>query len=96
VRTTVEWTGGAVVTLDDDEILAAWRELGRSEGVFCEPCSAAGLAALEREPPEPGTTVVCVLTGHGLKDPDTAARLSPPAVTVDPDPDSIAAAAVSR
>jgi len=96
VRTTVEWTGGAVVTLDDDEILTAWRELVRSEGVFCEPCSAAAVAALEREPPEPGATVVCVLTGHGLKDPDTAARLSPPTVTVDPDPDAIAAAAAAR
>jgi threonine synthase len=93
VQSTVEWTGGAVVTLDDDEILAAWRELSRSEGVFCEPCSAAGLAALERESAEPGATVVCVLTGHGLKDPDTAARFSPPPVTVEPDPDAIAAAA---
>lgn len=96
VRTTTEWTGGVVVTLDDDEILAAWRELARSEGVFCEPCSAAGVAALEREPPEAGATVVCVLTGHGLKDPDTAARLSSPPVTVDPDPDAIAAAAAGR
>jgi threonine synthase len=41
---------------------------------------------------EPGTRVVCVITGHGLKDPETAARLSPPPIAVDPDPDAIAAA----
>jgi threonine synthase len=95
VAEAIERTGGTIVTLGDDEILAAWQELARSEGLFCEPASAAGLAALERERPEPGTTVVCVITGHGLKDPDTAARYSPPATEVDPDPDAIAAAAAA-
>ena len=71
-------SGGTVVPLTDEEILAAWRELARLEGVFCEPSSAAGLAALERERPEPGVRVVCVITGHGLKDPEAAARLSTP------------------
>jgi threonine synthase len=93
VAEALDRTGGTIVTLSDDEILAAWSELGRTEGVFCEPTSAAGLAALERERPEPGSTVVCVLTGHGLKDPETAVRMSPDPVPVDPDPDAIAAAA---
>jgi threonine synthase len=86
-------SGGAVVSLSDDEILDAWRDLARLEGIFCEPSSAAGLAALARERPEAGTRVVCVLTGHGLKDPEAATRLSPAAVAVGPDPDEIAEAA---
>jgi len=85
----IESSGGSVVTLSDDAILEAWRELAREEGIFCEPASAAGLAALGEADLEPGSTVVCVITGHGLKDPETAARLSPPPVTVDPDPDAI-------
>jgi len=86
-------SGGAVVSLSDEEILAAWRDLAHLEGVFCEPASAAGLAALAKERLDPGAQVVCVVTGHGLKDPETAARLSPPPVAVDPDPDAIAEAA---
>jgi threonine synthase len=86
-------TGGIVVTLEDSATLAAWADLARSEGLFCEPSSAAGLAALEVERPEPGSTVVCVITGHGLKDPATAAAHAPPPVEVDPDPDAIAEAA---
>ena len=86
-------SGGAVVSLSDEEILAAWRDLAHLEGVFCEPASAAGVAALARERPEPGTRAVCVITGHGLKDPEAATRLSPPPVAVDPDPDAIAEAA---
>jgi threonine synthase len=48
----------------------AWRALGREEGLFCEPASAAGLAGLERGSAKQGERVVCVITGHGLKDPD--------------------------
>jgi threonine synthase len=81
-----------VVSLGDDEILEAWRELARQEGVLCEPASAAGLAALSRVELEPGMRVVCIATGHGLKDPETAARLSPPTTAVEPDPDAIAEA----
>lgn len=58
----------------DGEILEAYRILGSQEGVFCEPASAASVAGLlkikEQIPPE--TTIVCVLTGNGLKDPDCA------------------------
>jgi threonine synthase len=83
---------GNVVTLSDEAILEAWQDLAREEGVFCEPASAAGLAALDSTALDSGSTVVCVITGHGLKDPETAARLSPAAEAVDPDPDAIEAA----
>jgi threonine synthase len=92
VAEALEASDGVVVSLADEAILRAWRELARDEGVFCEPSSAAGLAALERVELEPGSTVVCVVTGHGLKDPESAARLSPEPVAVDPDPDAIEAA----
>jgi len=88
----VHASDGAVVPLPDETILAAWRELALREGVFCEPAAAAGLAALGQDRLERGVSVVCVVTGHGLKDPDAAARLSPPPVTVAPDPDAIAEA----
>jgi threonine synthase len=71
-------SGGLIETVTDDEIVAAYRELATSQGVFCEPASAASLAgvcklaAAGRIPA--GATVVCVLTGHGLKDPETAER----------------------
>jgi len=92
VAEALEASDGVVVSLADEAILRAWRELARDEGVFCEPSSAAGLAALERVELEPGSTIVCVVTGHGLKDPESAARLSPEPVAVDPDPDAIEAA----
>jgi threonine synthase len=85
-------SGGSLVPLTDEAILEAWQELARQEGVFCEPASAAGLAALGSTGLEPGMTVVCVITGHGLKDPETAVRLSPSPDSVDPDPDAIEAA----
>jgi threonine synthase len=93
VEDAIARTQGAVVTLTDGEILSAWHELAVAEGVFCEPCAAAGLAALARQSGLRGETVVCVVTGHGLKDPETAARSSPPPIAVDADPDAIAAAA---
>ena len=62
-------SGGEVVSLSDEAILDAWRLLAREEGVFCEPSSAAGLGALLADPPS-GARVACVITGHGLKDPD--------------------------
>ena len=86
-------SGGETVSLADEEILAAWRDLAELEGVFCEPSSAAGIAALRRERPEPGARVVCVITGHGLKDPDAAGRLSTPPIPSPADPDAIAEAA---
>ena len=85
-------SGGHVVALADEEILQAWRDLAREEGVLCEPSSAAGLAGLARVELEPGARVVCVVTGHGLKDTETAARESAEPIVVDPDPDAIARA----
>jgi len=90
VTAAVDSTHGALVTLGDDEILAAWADLARTEGLFCEPSSAAGLAALEHAPPAAGETVVVVITGHGLKDPASADRYAPPPLRVAADPDAIA------
>jgi threonine synthase len=63
----VDRSGGAIVTVSEDELRDAWRLLGHEEGLFCEPASAAGIAALAKG--IPGERVVCVITGHGLKDP---------------------------
>jgi threonine synthase len=70
VEEALERSGGSVVTVDDNQIARAWHALGREEGLFCEPASAAGLAGLELGSAKPGECVVCVITGHGLKDPD--------------------------
>ena len=59
-----------VVTLSEDELRVAWQLLSHQEGVFCEPASAAGIAVLEHVPDLEGTTVVAIVTGHGLKDTD--------------------------
>jgi threonine synthase len=92
-ETAIARSKGEVVSLADRDILDAWRELAHVEGVFCEPSSAASLAALERSRLAPGTCAVCVITGHGLKDPATVERSTPPPVSVDPDPEAIAEAA---
>ncbi len=63
-------SGGGIAAVTDDEILAAYRFLAAEESVFCEPASAASVAGLLKH--GAAGRVVCVLTGHGLKDPDTA------------------------
>ncbi len=67
-------SGGLIETVTDDEILEMQRMVVRLEGVFCEPASAAGVAGVRRLAAErrigSNEVVVCVLTGHGLKDPD--------------------------
>ncbi len=73
VEDAVERSAGAVVTVSEDDLADAWRSLGREEGLFCEPASAAGIAALAHGAARPGERVVCVVTGHGLKDPERAA-----------------------
>jgi len=80
--------------VSDGEIVEAWRELAALEGLFCEPSSAAGLAALHRGAVE-GERIVLTITGHGLKDTESADRYAPPPRLVDPDPDAIAAAAAA-
>jgi threonine synthase len=83
-----------VLAVSDDAIVEAWRELGAVEGVFCEPSSAAGLAALAAGGVT-GERVVLTLTGHGLKDVEAAERHAPPPVQCDASPDAIARAAGS-
>jgi threonine synthase len=63
---------GAIRAVSDPEILAAYRLLAASEGVFCEPASAAAVAGLLKYGADGAERVACVLTGHGLKDPDAA------------------------
>jgi len=71
-------SGGRIDAVSDDEILAAYRALARHEGIFCEPASAASVAGVTRAAVagelDRDALVVCVLTGHGLKDPTTAER----------------------
>jgi threonine synthase len=63
---------GSIQAVSDEQILTAYRFLAAEEGVFCEPASAAGVAGLLAHGAEGAEKVVCVLTGHGLKDPQTA------------------------
>lgn len=69
-------SGGTVLALSERQIEDAWQLVAREEGVFCEPASAAGLAAVAAGVTAAGQCVVCVLTGHGLKDPDATERLA--------------------
>jgi threonine synthase len=79
-------SGGAVKPVTDAEILAAYRFLASTEGVFCEPASAASVAGLlTHGVPEGVRRVVCVLTGHGLKDPQTALDHAGAVVPCDPE-----------
>jgi threonine synthase len=61
-------SGGSIVSLSEEQLEEAWRLVARDEGVFCEPASAAGLAAVAASVTAARQSVVCVLTGHGLKD----------------------------
>lgn len=75
-------SGGTIDCVSDAEILRAYGLLAKKEGLFCEPASAASLAGLLKLCREgrdfSGARVVCVLTGSGLKDPDTAIKTVPP------------------
>jgi len=73
VGAALERSGGVVVSLTEEQIETAWRLVAREEGLFCEPASAAGVAAVAAVGAK--GRVVCVLTGHGLKDPDAVERL---------------------
>ena len=82
----VEESSGAIDMVSDEEILQAYATTAATEGVFCEPASAAsvaGMAKLHRAGVlREGETVVCTLTGHGLKDADTAISISKQPLTV--------------
>jgi threonine synthase len=68
-------SGGRIEAVTDEEILSAFRMLAQGVGVFCEPASAAGVAGIVKFATDlPEGPVVCTVTGHGLKDPDTATR----------------------
>jgi len=71
-------SGGLIAAVSDEEIFSAYRELGRRDGVFAEPASAAAVAGLLRQHADgkldPGQRIVVTLTGNGLKDPDASLR----------------------
>lgn len=73
-------SGGRIETVTDEEILFAYRLLASREGIFCEPASAASLAGVIKLSNEgyfgPNDSVVCTLTGHGLKDPDIVFKVT--------------------
>ena len=73
VARVLDRSDGEVVSLSEEQLASAWRALAREEGIFCEPASAAGIAAVEAAAPR-DALVVCVVTGHGLKDPDAGHR----------------------
>ncbi|WP_320672842.1 threonine synthase [Patulibacter defluvii] len=77
-------SGGKVADCTDEEILDAYRFLAREEGVFCEPASATSVAGLLKHGAGDARRIVCVLTGHGLKDPQTALDESPPVIPCEP------------
>lgn len=87
-------SGGLINTVTDDEILDSYYLLASLEGVFCEPASAASVAGVRKlaaagyfkEP----ATIVCILTGHGLKDPDRAVKVSPQPVELPVDIERVA------
>lgn len=89
-------SGGLFDAVDDEAILAGYRLLAAREGVFVEPASAAavaGLLAVAADGRLPrGSLVVCTVTGHGLKDPDTALHQHPHAEPIPADPSAVAAA----
>ena len=83
LRSALDAAGGVIDAVTDKQILEAYHWLASSEGVFCEPASAASVAGLlahglpVAEGMERPASVVCVLTGHGLKDPDSAIGKAP-------------------
>lgn len=86
-------SGGAIDSVTDDEIISAYHLLAIEEGVFVEPASAASVAGLIKAHAagkiENGSTVVCILTGHGLKDPERAVVESHAPPVVEPTVDAI-------
>ncbi|MCG5445683.1 threonine synthase [Micromonospora sp. NIE79] len=83
-------SGGLIASVTDREILSAYRLLAREVGVFVELGSAASVAGLLQQAAAgavpPGSTVVCTVTGHGLKDPEWAISTAPAPVTIANDP----------
>lgn len=85
-------SGGSIAAVTDEEILEAYRLLAQEEGVFAEPASAAcfaGLLKYSRDHDIAGQTIVCVMTGHGLKDPDTAMSIETTMTEVEPEIEAV-------
>ncbi len=82
-------SGGLIDMVSDQEILDAYQMVSSTEGIFCEPASAASIAGVIKKSKEgyfrKGARVVCTLTGHGLKDPDNAIKVSVEPVTCEPE-----------
>lgn len=89
-----EESGGSISIVTDEEILAAYKLVASKEGLFCEPASGAsvaGMLKLAKQGKIPdGSTVVCILTGHGLKDPDIAIKQGQKPISVPCKVDAIA------
>jgi len=87
-------SGGAIDSVTDEEILAAYRLLTSKEGVFCEPASASSVAGIlkrcKTQPFDKNDTVVCILTGHGLKDPQTAIDMTSQLPVLEPEGETLA------
>ncbi len=80
-------SSGKIIAVTDEEILSAWKMLSQLEGVWVEPASAAGVAGLIKQIAEnrsdfEGKRIVCVLTGHGLKDPDAIIQRAPSPIEI--------------
>jgi len=87
-------SGGLIDCVTDEEILEAYAELAAHEGIFCEPASAASVAGLKKLIASgyfgnEKATVVCILTGHGLKDPDNAIKIAAQPEQVEADTDTV-------
>ncbi|MDX6723214.1 MAG: threonine synthase [Solirubrobacteraceae bacterium] len=88
-------SNGAIDAVSDAEILDAYRLLAAREGIFCEPASAASVAGLLKYGARGAQRIVCVLTGHGLKDPQTALEQSGSVVPCEPDLEAVEQAILS-
>ncbi len=87
-------SGGIIDKITDEDIVAAYQLVAQHEGVFCEPASAISIAGVIAQAKaghfKSGETIVCTLTGHGLKDPDTAIKNSPKPLTCEADAKKLA------
>ena len=89
----VRETGGAYLTVSDDEILAAIRDLARAEAVFAEPAGAAAYAGLQKAVKQglvkSDETMVCLITGNGLKDIKSAMQVAGEGTHIEPSLDAL-------
>lgn len=86
-------SGGTIDMVSDEEIINAYQLIAKHEGIFCEPASAASVAGVIKLNKQgrfkKGDSVVCTLTGHGLKDPESAIKISTEPITLPPRLDKV-------